>query len=292
MPTLTPLPAEVVARRAADLPHVVGRNVAGLASTIAWRSTGRLDTGSTIDRVGYPGRRAGDGSAIEPTAPSTVAASHDLCIDLGAPRAFDVVALLGAAELSGAATVEIEAADDPAFTVDLTSLVTLAVAPRRQVAWELAGSEQSVTARYVRARVSYASTGQVEIAELWLGSRLALRDRSLLPVDLYERPLAREAALWTSDAGTTSIVPRARARIDGQIEWWAPPDEASALVAWGASIEWGRHAALYAPRPSSARNAAAVVRVDELDIAEVHAGQTVARAQLVEQVPSLAAEGL
>lgn len=293
MVALTPLPAEIVNRRALDLPHLVGRNVAGLATTIAWRSGGRLDTGSTIDRVGYPGRRAGDGSAIEPTGPSTVASSHTLCLDLGAERSFDTIAVVGGAFLSGAGTVEIEAADDPAFSVDLTSLVTTPIAAsRRSVEWELAGAEQVVSARYVRARVTYASTGQVEIAELWLGSRLALRDRALLPVDLYDRPLASEAALWVSDAGATSIVSRSRSRIDGELSWWSPPAEAPALIAWGASIGWGRHAALYAPRPSSARNAAAIVRVDSLEIAETQPGQTVATARVVEQIPTLAVEGL
>jgi|688.fasta_scaffold02744_22 hypothetical protein len=295
MPTLTALSAATIARRTADLPHFVGRNVVELATTVAWRSAGSLTSGTDVTEAAYPGARAGDGRAAEATRPSTTAATHYLCIDLGAVRSFDVAAIIAPWALAGVATLALEAADDAAFTTSLTTLasgLTISALRARRVVWTLGGSAQTVGARYVRLVVTYASTGRVSLGELYLGSRLALPYRATSPVDPLERPEREDVTTWTSDTGRTARAATTRGRIAGDLSWSLDlADEASA-VAWAQSVAWGQRSALYAPRPSSEPHAAALVRLDEIVIAERRFGSRDLDVTLTEHVPTLSAEGL
>jgi hypothetical protein len=295
MPTLTALPAAIVARRAADLPHLVGPNLLERAATIAWRSTGSLAGGTDVTDLGYPGARAGDGRAAERTRPSTTAAAHYLCVDLGSAQAFDVAGLIGAWVLTGAATFAVEGADDAAFSVGLTTLVSgwvLNAVRARRIAWTLAGSAQTVTARYVRLVVTYATTGRVEVGELYLGQRLALPYRATLPTAPLERPERDEGQVWTSDGGLTTRGTAVRGRLFGPLEWSVDLADEASVLAWCRAVEWGRRSALYAARPLSEPHAAALVGAASIACVERLFGARELSMDLTEEVPTLSAEEL
>ena len=301
MPTFTALSTATIARRAADLPHLGGRNLLETATTIAWRSTGSLSSGADITEAGYPGARAGDGRAAEHTRPSTTAATHYLCIDLGAVRTYDMVGVFGLALVSGVlGTVSLEAADNAAYTSGLTTLasttgpfyVGTSTAVTRIVEWVLDGSAQSVAARYLRLRIDYVSAGRAVVGEVYAGSRLALPYRATSPVDPTERPELAEGDNWESDTGRLARVAAPRGRLGGTIGWSLDLGDEAAALTWARDVAWGRYAGIYAPRPLSEPSTVALVRFDALSLTERVYGARDLDVEMTEQAPTLAREGL
>lgn len=298
---MAPLPATTVARRAADLPHLGGRNLLETAAAIEWRSTGSFVSGADVTEAGYPGVHAGDGRAAEHTRPSTTAATHYLCIDLGAVRTFDVVGVFGLGLLSGGlGTVELESAADAAFSSSITTLMTtsgpfyvgVSTAVTRIVEWTLAGSAQSVSARYLRLVVDYQTTGCVVVGEVYVGSRLALPYRATSPVEPIERPELAEGDTWESDTGRLARAAAPRGRLGGTLGWSLDLGDQAAALTWARDVAWGRYAGIYAPRPLSEPATVALVRFDALSITERVFGARDLDVEMTEQTPTLAREGL
>jgi hypothetical protein len=275
----TALTAAQVARMTADVPMFVHSNVTGTVGAEGvpqWRNGGSWATGTDETEsdavLTWSTTRLYDGRGTTPTAGANDDPQHLICsLD---EVAFDTVAIIGHNFLAATVSeVRVEIADDDAFTARLQIIAQWTTGfGARLVSTDLgAGLETGnvdgarySSVPYLRVVIEGASS-VVQIGELFLGTRWAPPQPQ--DDDADERMTASLVDVAETQGGRVQRVPRWTGRLQTALTWH--PDTAEDVAGWRAlyaGSQWARDPVLWIPAPSSAPEAAYLVRL-ETDLA-------------------------
>ena len=272
--TSTALTAAQIARMAADMPMFVHSNVTGdvgVEGVPQWRNGGSWASGTdetVSDAVlTWSTSRLYDGRGTTPTRGASDDPQHLICsLD---EVTFDTVAIIGHNFLAATVSeVRVEIADDDAFTARLQVIAQWTTGfGARLVSTELGAGLESGNADgavysavpYLRVVIEGASS-DVQIGELVLGTRWAPPQPQ--DDDADERSTASLVDMAEAQSGRVQRVPRWTGRLQTALTWH--PDTAEDVAGWRAlyaGSQWGRDPVLWIPAPSSAPEAAYLVRL-------------------------------
>jgi hypothetical protein len=275
----TALTAAQIARMSADVPMFVHTNVTGTVGAEGepqWRNGGTWTTGTdeTVSDaiLTWSTPRLYDGRGTTPTAGASDDPQHLICsLD---EVAFDTIAIVGHNFLAATVSeVRVEIADDDAFSLRLqvitqwttgfgARLVSTALGAGLETGNADGARYSSVP--YLRVVIEGASS-VVQIGELFLGTRWAPPQPQDDAAD--ERMTASLVDVAETQGGRVQRVPRWTGRLQTALTWH--PDTAEDVAGWRAlytGSQWGRDPVLWIPAPSSAPEAAYLVRL-ETDLA-------------------------
>lgn len=270
----TALTAAQIARMAADVPIFVHSNVTGgvgAEGVPQWRNGGSWATGTdetVSDAVlTWSTSRLYDGRGTTPTRGAADDPQHLICsLD---EVTFDTVAIIGHNFLAATVSeVRVEIADDDAFTARLQVIAQWTTGfGARLVSTALGAGLETGNANgavyssvpYLRVVIEGASS-DVQIGELFLGTRWAPPQPQ--DDDADERSTASLVDMAEAQSGRVQRVPRWTGRLQTALTWH--PDTAEDVAGWRAlyaGSQWGRDPVLWIPAPSSAPEAAYLVRL-------------------------------
>ena len=268
----TPLTAAQIARMTADVPMFVHSNVTGDVGPDGvpqWRNGGSWAAGTdetVSDAVlTWSTSRLYDGRGTTPTRGASDDPQHLICsLD---EVTFDAIAIIGHNFLAATVSeVRVEIADDDAFTSRLEVLATWTSGfGSRLVSTTLGAAPGPIpparysNVPYLRVVIEGASS-DVQIGELFLGTRWAPPQPQ--DDDADERATASLVDTAEAQSGRVQRVPRWTGRLQTALTWH--PDTAEDVAGWRAlyaGSQWGRDPVLWIPAPSSAPEAAYLVRL-------------------------------
>lgn len=282
------IPADEVASYTADVPMLVGNNIASdYLAMPQWRLSGSWASGSNTTNSSYPTLRAFDGQGLARTQP-TIGASEvevslifDLTAGTDGPHTWDT-ALIWNHNLASLGTnfnVTLSVSDLESFTGGTTLVIAQwngvgGFTSGRLVATSLSDgagtpNQRYTTVRYVRLRFVTTSgflAGAPSIGEVWLGRRRQMAYQPNVP--WAEANLTSDVADFVSKSGGRSRYVRNRGQRIFEPTWsfdGANPaglNQETQMRAWFNECEQGSKPFLFFESPAAASPVAHVCYCD------------------------------
>jgi len=275
--TVADLPAQEQTDAAADRPMLMSKHAleewrTQPAFRAQWRGSLTLATGQDDTDGGAPAFNAYDRFLGRPTRPAGSATSWAFCVDFGGANAeFDHV-LIGGHNLGaiGSTTVELQIADDAAFTTNLITVATFTPGSTnaRLVSLSLGTGGNPApnvysAVQFLRVLITRSPSALFtpQIGELVLGRRRQLRRRPTVPYDPDQQ--VSETADFVSRSGVTTryVFNRGRAMIT-PVEVAFDTAQATPVTGWWSDINQGTRAFGWVERPGTAPTVAFWVLAD------------------------------
>ncbi len=255
------LSSTIRALMAADKPLLGGlyaNAIRGLSSTaIQWRVTGSFASGADATDSAFPTSLLYDGKTTAQTQPTGGSTANYVIIDAGANISFDYLAILrhNFGDIGGLA-VSVEIADNNAFSTNLYEIASWTPTTQTRRLTEFAldhtgSSAYTYSARYIRIKMTKASSFTPAIGEFVLGTRRQLKHHPEIPYDDKRRHT--EAVDLVSYSGATTRMVKYKGQ---RLLQCALKVSESAYVSdldalWTTDTDYGTYPFLWVDRPST-----------------------------------------
>jgi len=248
--------AQEISDAAADYPLVISRNVIELAKgdgsfAAEWRTSGSFASGADATDSDYPTTAAYDLHSHVDTRPDSSQTTWYLMFNLGATLNDISTAVIGGHNLgSNTATVDLEIADDNAFSTNLVSLVQWTPATDvRLVSVDLdeganANARRISDAQFVRLKIVAGAGFVPQVGEVYLGDRRQLHASPLMGYnpdstmssvsDFVANSGVRTRHVWNRDQKVLSadMISSTAAQATTIKGWWDDSEQGSRPFYW------------------------------------------------------------
>lgn len=254
---------------------MVSKTAAGMAQALArseWRTTGSFSSGSDQTATGYSTARSYDHFPAVETMPDNSTTPNYLIFDFGTPGiAFDSVAIVGHnfGSMLTTVSVDIEIANDTAFSSGLRTIGTIASMTAGRVCWLSlgipAGASFEAYTGVQYARVKMTGIDRVPtIGQVVFGTRYQMSQRSNVPYD--DQEFHSNVVDFVSQGGHLSRYVRHSGRRDFNLAWTPTGadayglDDLTTLRSWFAAIEYGSKPFLFIDQPEAEKHATGITK--------------------------------
>lgn len=223
-----------------DIPLLAAQAIPASPTTVKWVDSaqvgsGNIGTWTNRAHASYPVARAYDGYPhLDTRTDATVSSTWYYAMDLGALTEFDCLFLIGTNFGTLAlTTVELQVADDNAFSTNLTTQASVTASDDRMI--DLTMVNGRITAQYVWLKLSKGSSFTPQFGEMIIGRRRQLKNMPINPFD--PTSLHDEVSRARSMGGVTHSTVFHRRRFDLNLSLSTHEDtHTNNLISWFQNV--------------------------------------------------------